>query len=263
MSEYLRGKSTIVTGASSGIGREIALAFAREGANVLAVARRQDRLKDLAQAKENKSNRGEIVPHVIDIREHGSEDSITQAAVSAFGGIDILVNNAAVGMNEPFTELSHGDIDRIIQTNLLAPAFLSQKVLPIMIQNESGHLVFVTSLAGKLGFPGLSAYSASKFGIEGLAESIRREVRPSNIAVTVLRPGVTDTEFFEHANMTDFQKQARSAGSMHPASKVAEELVAKIAKKPNEIVVGNDKWFLRIMPFVPEKLRFAVLGLFS
>jgi short-subunit dehydrogenase len=132
-----------------------------------------------------------------------------------------------------------------------------------MLKNKSGHIIFVTSLAGKMGFPGLSAYSASKFGVEGLAESIRREVSSNNVAVTVLRPGVTDTEFFENANMQEFQKQRKEAGTLHPASKVANELVSKIHKLPNEIVIGNDKWFLRIMPFVPEKLRFAVLGLFG
>lgn len=261
MSEYLSGKSAIVTGASSGIGKEIALAFANEGANVLAVARREDRLKELAGSVN--PNKGEIVPYVADLLERESVQSITEAALTAFGTIDILVNNAAVGMNEPFVDLSDEDIDRIIQTNLLAPAFLSQQVLPIMIKNKSGHIVFVTSLAGKMGFPGLSAYSASKFGVEGLAESIRREVRTDNVTVTVLRPGVTDTEFFENANMHDFQQQRKAAGTLYPASEVADELVSKMHKRPSEIVVGNDKWFLRIMPFVPEKLRFAVLGLFG
>lgn len=81
--------------------------------------------------------------------------------------------------------------------------------------------------------------------------------------MTVLRPGVTDTEFFENANMQDFQQERKAAGTLYPASEVADELVSKMHKRPNEIVVGSDKWFLRIMPFVPEKLRFAVLGLFG
>jgi short-subunit dehydrogenase len=261
MSEYLRGKSAIVTGASSGIGREIALAFSREGVNVLAVARRKNKLEEVATLAPK--NGGEIIPYAIDLQANESSEAITAAALALFGTINILVNNAAFGKNEPFVNLSKEDIDGIIQTNLLAPAFLSQKVLPIMIQNKFGHIVFVTSLAGKLGFPGLSAYSASKFGIEGLAEAIRGEVRSHNVAITVLRPGVTDTEFFETANMQEFADQSRDAGRLHSPTKVAEELVAKMQKRPNEIVVGSDKWFLRIMPFVPEKLRFAVLGLFG
>jgi len=261
MREYLRGKSAIVTGASSGIGREITLALSREGANVLAVARREDRLKEVSKLATN--NGGEIVPYSADLQIDESSDAIVSAALAAFGTIDILVNNAAFGKNEAFVDLNKEDIDGIIKTNLLAPVFLSQKVLPLMIQKQSGHIVFVTSLAGKLGFPGLSAYSASKFGIEGLAESIRREVSSQNVAITVLRPGITDTEFFQNANMQEFEKQSRDSGKLHSPTRVAEELVAKIENRPNEIVVGSDKWFLRIMPFVPERFRFAVLNLFG
>jgi short-subunit dehydrogenase len=261
MSEYLRGKSAVVTGASSGIGREIALGFAREGANVLAVARRQEKLKEVEKSADKMD--GSVVIYSCDIRENTSADLIIENSLLNFGSIDILVNNAAIGMNKQFSELSQKEIINVIQTNLLAPAFLSQKVLPIMIENQSGHLIFITSLAGKLGFPGLSTYSASKFGIEGLAETIRHEVHKDNIAVTVLRPGVTDTEFFENANMNEFHQQAKNSGKMHSAAKVANELIDQIEERPNEIVVGNDKWFLRIMPFVPERFRFAVLDLFT
>lgn len=261
MSEYLQGKSTIVTGASSGIGREIALAFSREGANVLAVARRQERLDELNKLSEK--NGGQIVPYVADLQDQDSYQSIVAQALATFGTIDILVNNAALGKNDEFVNLTQEDIEQIIRTNLLAPAFLSQEVLPLMIKKGSGHMIYVTSLAGKLGFPGLSAYSASKFGIEGLVESIRREVRTQGVAITVLRPGVTDTEFFDTANMQEFHAQAKKTGKLHPASKVAEDLVAQISNKPNEIIVGSDKWFLRVMPFIPEKLRVRALGLFG
>jgi short-subunit dehydrogenase len=261
MSEYLRGKSAVVTGASSGIGREIALAFSREGVNVLAVARREERLKEISDIATQ--HIGEIVSFPADLQQNESVEAITAAALSYFGTIDILVNNAAFGKNEAFVDLNESDLEGIIKTNLMAPARLSQKVLPIMIQKQSGHIVFVTSLAGKLGFPGLSAYSASKFGIEGLAESIRREVSRHNVVITVLRPGVTDTEFFENANMQEFEQQSRKAGKLHPPTNVAHELVVKMQSKPNEIVVGSDKWFLRIMPFVPEKYRLTVLGMFG
>jgi short-subunit dehydrogenase len=261
MNEYLKGKSTIVTGASSGIGREIALAFSKEGANVLAVARRTDRLEELA--KETAQFDGTVIPHVANLQDEGSSTAITDAALQHFGTIDILVNNAAYGKNDAFVRHAEDDLINIIQTNLLAPAFLSKKILPLMIENKSGHIVFVTSLAGKMGFPNMSAYSASKFGVEGLAESIRREVRSSNIAITILRPGVTDTEFFEKADMMDFQKEAKRSGKMYPASEVAKELLKSIEGRPNEIVVGSDKWFLRIMPIIPEKYRMKVLSLFG
>jgi short-subunit dehydrogenase len=259
MNEYLRGKSAIVTGASSGIGREIALAFSREGANVLAVARRQERLDELNELSER--NEGEIVSFVADLQDKDSYKAIVAQALSAFDTVDILVNNAAFGKNDELVNLTEDEIEGIIQTNLLAPAFLSKEVLPLMIKKGSGHIIYVTSLAGKLGFPGLSAYSASKFGVEGLAEAVRREVRPLGITVTVLRPGVTDTEFFDKANMQDFHAQAKKTGKLHQASKVAEDLVTQISSKPNEIVVGSDKWFLRIMPFIPEKLRMRALQL--
>jgi len=261
MNKYLYGKSAIVTGASSGIGREIAITLAQEGVNVLAVARRKDRLHNLETLSKNFV--GKIFPFSTDLRDRNSHLAIVSKAITLFGKIDLLINDAGVGNNAKFESIKVSTIDKIIQTNLMAPIFLTKEVLPLMLKRQSGHIVFVSSLAGKLGFPELSVYSASKFAIEGLAESIRREIGNRNVAVTLLRPGVTDTEFFEKANMKNYYINAKKENRLHSPSSVATELLNEIHKKPNAIVVGSDKWYLRLLPFIPEKYCFKVLDLFK
>ena len=140
---------------------------------------------------------------------------------------------------------------------------LTQKVLAEIIKNQRGQIVFVTSLAGKMGFPNLSTYSATKFGIEGFAEAVRSEVTNQGIDITVLRPGVTDTEFFEVAEMTDFADAMKQEGKIHSPKDIADFLLDKLPKKPNELTYGRDKWFIKLLPFLPHNMRLKILSLIS
>lgn len=207
--------------------------------------------------------KGKIIPFSTDLCNRDSFSAIVAKAIVSFGKIDLLINDAGVGSSAKFESIDDSTIDKIIQTNLMAPILLTKEVLPLMLKRCSGHIIFVSSLAGKLGFPELSVYSASKFAIEGLAESVRREIGDRNVAITVLRPGVTDTEFFEKANMENYYLNAKKENRLHSPSSVATELVKEIYKKPNAIIVGSDKWYLHLLPFIPEKYCFKVLGLFK
>jgi len=257
MGGYLLGKSAIVTGASSGIGKEIAIAFAKNGANVLAVARSKTKLDTLTN--DCQSFKGKVVGFQADLQDKIHLKQLVDKAVNSFGSVDILVNNAGIGYERPFSEQSPDQIDSVISTNLMAPMYLTKLILPVLLKNKTGVIMYVTSLAGKIGFPNLAPYSASKFGLEGFAETIREEVKDRGIKVVVVRPGVTDTDFFAKAGMNEFYSEVRKSNKIHPPSRVSDEILSKIESLPDEIVVGTDKFFLRLLPYVPYRQRFRLL----
>jgi short-subunit dehydrogenase len=258
MSTFLRQKNVIVTGASSGIGREIALAFSREGANVLAIGRDAQRLRELKDS--SKTLNGKVVPFLIDLQSPGSSEEIYERAISEFGSVQILLNNAGVGYEKEFAVQNIEEIENVLNTNLISPIKLTRSVLPHLIKNGNGTVVFVTSLAGKLGFPKLAPYSASKFGVEGFAEALRAELRDTQINICVVRPGITDTNFFNKAGMQQYYSKIKQENKLHSPKGVADAIINKIGMKPNEIVVGSDKIFLKILPFIPYRWRFMVLN---
>lgn len=261
MSEFYKGKTALVTGASSGIGREITRELVVRGAQVIAVARRVEKVRELQE--ELKNMPGACIPFQADLQNHQQLTELVEQSFAKSRKIDILVNNAAVGSSKSFVDLDKDEIQQIYDTNLVGTTVLTHQVLRRMVKERSGNVVFVTSLAGKLGFPNLSAYSATKFGLEGLADSLRYEVGPDGVHITVLRPGVTGTEFFEVAGMQKFESEMKAKGKMGTPQQVAQELLDKLPENPEEIVVGPDKWFLKIMPIIPRKYRFRVLSLFS
>jgi len=257
MNTFLKNKNIIVTGASSGIGREISLLFAKNGANILAVARDENKLNALI--KDNSKNVGKIVSFSIDLLRLGAAQQVISRAKSEFGRIDILINNAGIGYSEDFIKQEESKIDAVIKTNLSVPINLTKEVLFEFIDNKNGIIFFISSLAGKIGFPQLAPYSASKFGIEGFAETIREELRDKNIKIIVVRPGVTDTNFFNKAGMDEYHSYAKKKGNIHPASIVAQEIMKNIKNPPDVIIVGSDRIFLKILKFIPFKWRFKLL----
>ena len=262
MSEkYYEGKTAIVTGASSGIGRAVSLQLAENGAHVIAVARRANLLMELEEVSGQVS--GTIHALVADISDPNSSRDIKEMALGTTGRIDMLINNAATGLSAPTADISTDKMEGIIKTNLLGTMRLSQEILKVMIEFRKGHLIFITSLAGKMGFPNLSAYSASKFGLEGFAQSVRQEVASQGIEVTVARPGVTDTQFFEIAGMTDFAETMRQRGKIHSPEAFAEFLLTNLPRNPTDFTFGRDKWFLKLLPLLPHQMRLKVLSLIS
>lgn len=258
---FYKEKTAIVTGASSGIGREIAKGLSERGANVVATARRESRLIQLAE--ECEEYEGDIYPCTGDITREDDLQKIIETAKKISDRIDILINNAALGFNAPTMDIPLSKMREALDTNLLGTMRLTQKVLAEMIEKQRGQIVFVTSLAGKMGFPNLSTYSATKFGVEGFAEAVRLEIISQGIDITVLRPGVTDTEFFEVAEMTDFADAMKRAGKSHPPQDIADFLLDKLPKRPKELTYGRDKWFIKLLPFLPHAIRLKILSLIS
>lgn len=193
--EEFRGKVALVTGASSGIGEATALALAIAGAKVAIAARRADRLADLAASIEDAG--GQALQIVVDVTKPGDIARMIDAVVDEFGRLDILLNNAGVMLLSPVAEASFDDWRRMIELNLIALMEITRAALP-HLKASKGHIVNVSSVAGRVANPGASAYAASKFGVVGFSESLRREVYADKVRVTVIEPGMVATELGDH-----------------------------------------------------------------
>lgn len=186
----MSGRTVIVTGASSGIGEATARAFGSAGDRVVLAARRAERLHKLAIEIDDSL----VVPADLTRREDIAR--IVEATLARYGTIDVLVNNAGLGRYDWLGRLPEDEILAQIEVNLIAPIFLTRAVLPVMQAQGRGVIINVSSVAGKIATPTTTIYNASKFGIEGFSEALRREVRPQGIHVCVVVPGpVSGTEF--------------------------------------------------------------------
>ena len=193
-------KTAVITGASSGIGLELARLIAADGYNLIVTARRADRLQQLAE--ELKSLHDTTVSIIeMDIAKPFAGDSLWQAILSITPDVDILVNNAGFGEASSFADESTENIERMIHLNISTLTSLTRQILPGMIKRESGRILNVASLAGfQPGGPGMSVYYASKSYVLSFSRSIRRELSGTGVSVTTLCPGATQTEFEETAN---------------------------------------------------------------
>jgi NAD(P)-dependent dehydrogenase (short-subunit alcohol dehydrogenase family) len=188
----ISGASTIVTGAGRGIGRAIALALAREGAALTAFARTQAELDTLVA--EIRTAGGRAIAIAGDVGDRAACERAVAAASQAHGRVQILVNNAAVGIHKPFAETSDDDWRATFATNLDGVFYLTRAALPDLL-NGGGHVFMLSSLAGSNPIAGLSAYCASKAALDHLAACLMLEVRQQGVKVTVVAPGSVNTGF--------------------------------------------------------------------
>jgi len=199
--ESLKGKNALITGAGKGLGRAMAIALAHEGVNVGLMARTEADLQELAKEIENLNVRA-----VIAVADVSSIDSVNAAVAqikSKLGVIDILINNAGVGAFGSFMELEPAKWEEIIKINLFGAYYVTRAVLPEMIERKTGDIINVSSTAGQRGAAVTSAYSASKFGLIGLSESLMQEVRKHNIRVSTLTPSTIATSMAIDLKLTD------------------------------------------------------------
>ena len=199
--ESLKGKNALITGAGKGLGRAMAIALAHEGVNVGLMARTEADLQELAKEIEDLNVRA-----VIAVADVSSIDSVNAAVAqikSKLGVIDILINNAGVGAFGSFMELEPAKWEEIIKINLFGAYYVTRAVLPEMIERKTGDIINVSSTAGQRGAAVTSAYSASKFGLIGLSESLMQEVRKHNIRVSTLTPSTIATSMAIDLKLTD------------------------------------------------------------
>lgn len=190
----LKGAVAVVTGASAGIGEATAVAFARRGAKVLLAARRKERLDDLADRIERAG--GTALAVRCDVTQPDQLASLPSVVKEAFGPCDILVNNAGIPGGGAFVDLTHDEIDRIIDVNVLGVMHGTRAFLPGMVKRGHGHVVNIASIAGRFAGPGAAVYTASKHAVVAFSESLHYEVERSGVLVTAVNPGFVSTEGF-------------------------------------------------------------------
>ena len=233
MKRNINGSRAIVTGASSGIGRAVALELARGGANVVVVARREERLRELVEQITALGGRVETV--VGDVTDAETRQRAINAAQSKLGGLDILVNNAGVGAVGLFQDADPQRARRLMEVNFFALVEMTRLALPLLKQGVKPMVVNVASILGHRGVPYNSEYCASKFAVQGFSESIRAEFTKLGIDVLVVSPGTTETEFFDRV----IDRTAESNWPKHKAvtaAEVARQVVRAIRLGRHEII---------------------------
>ncbi|AND69142.1 hypothetical protein ATSB10_16880 [Dyella thiooxydans] len=196
MAKRLVGKVALVTGASSGIGEATAIALAEEGARVAVTARRRDRLEKLAETLAGLG--AEPLVLEADLLDEHEAQRVVRETEAHYGRLDVLVNNAGVMYLEPVAEADLGRWRRMLELNVLSLIASTQAALAGMTARGDGHIVNVSSTAGRIANPNAAAYSATKFGVVAFSEALRREVYRHGIRVTVIEPGVVETELRDH-----------------------------------------------------------------
>ncbi len=227
--QSLKGKVALVTGAGKGIGKAIALALAAEGVHVGLVARTQKDLEEVAAAITAFGVKAAVATAHIDKIEE--VNAAVQKITATLGNIDILINNAGTGTFAKFLDLEPADWENQVRVNLFGVYYTTRAVLPQMIERKTGDIVNISSTAGKTGAPVTSAYSASKFGVFGLSESLMQEVRKHNIRVTAMAPSTVVTELANSANLITGDPER----VMHPED-FAELIIAQLKLHPRIFV---------------------------
>ncbi|CAN5719226.1 3-ketoacyl-ACP reductase [soil metagenome] len=199
--ENLAGKKALVTGGSRGIGKAIALALSKEGVDVAITGRTETELQNAMS--ELKANGVKATYAVADVADRLAVEAAVEKIVSEIGPIDILVNNAGIGTFGGFLELTPEKWEQIIKVNLLGVYYVTRAVLPSMIERKTGDILNISSTAGTRGAAMTSAYSASKFGLLGLTESLMLEVRKHNIRVVAYTPSTIATDLAIENKLTD------------------------------------------------------------
>lgn len=265
------GKVVWITGASSGIGRSLALAFAAAGARLILSARRKKALEEVQRACGTAEVR--LVP--FDLADLDVVPARAAEALACFGGVDIMVHNAGLAVRDRVANTTREVHERILRTNYLGPALLTQALLPSMLERGGGQFVVISSLSGKYGGPLLAAYAASKHALHGFFESLRAEEHDRGIVVTFIVPGFIKTDITAHA----LTGSGGSFGRVLPIyryamgpDECARRILRAVARQRQEVLIGGTevwtvylkRWFPRTLAVVvrshPVRLRNKLLG---
>jgi 3-hydroxy acid dehydrogenase/malonic semialdehyde reductase len=207
MTDRLPGQVALVTGATSGFGAATARAFAREGAHVVLAGRRRDRLEALAAELE-----GRALPLVLDVRDRGAVEAAVAGLAPPFDAVDVLVNNAGLALGlEPAHRASLDEWDQMIETNCRGLVTVTRAVLPGMVERGRGHVVNLGSVAGTYPYPGGNVYGATKAFVHQFSLNLRADLIGTAVRVTVVEPGMAETEF----SLVRFQGDADKAAAVY------------------------------------------------
>ena len=238
MSNNIEGKVVVITGASSGLGKAAARHLADSGARVALAARRTDRLETLAD--EITQNGGSALPVTTDVTERKQVESLVDAAVDAFGRIDVMLNNAGIMPVSPLDRLNVDEWDRMIDVNLKGVLYGIAAALPYMREQASGHIINVASDAGHKVHPSEAVYAATKHAVRALSEGLRQEVKPYGLRTTIISPGAVESELPDTVPEEDVAEEMRALYDEHALSPDSfARAVAFAIEQPEEVDVNE------------------------
>lgn len=252
------GQVVWITGASSGIGRSLALAFAAAGARLILSARHRDALEEVRRA----CGDADVCLVPFDLSDLDAVPSRAAQGLACFGHVDIMVHNAGIAARDRVTETTREVHERLLRTNYLGPILLTRALLPSMLARGRGHFVVISSLSGKYGGPLLSAYAASKHALHGFFESLRAEEHGRGIVITFIVPGFIDTHITAHA----LTGSGGSFGRVLPVYRTAmrpdacaRKILRAVAHHRQETLVGGAEiWTVYLKRWFPRTLAVVV-----
>lgn len=246
----LKGKTVVVTGASSGIGRSTVLNFAEQQVKaIVLVSRNKERMSQVSTEIDDKC---ESILFSCDVSDKSEVLKLAKDVLSVYDHIDILVNNAGIGILGKVADQSIEEIEQVTKTNYFGMIYCTKAFLDTMLRKKSGHIINVASLAASFGIPGLAAYCGSKFAILGFSESLKHELRGTGVRVTVVSPIGVKTNFFEHQSFGNkFKNKERYYLDPHSVSKA---IIRASTSNRLEIVVPfymrGGIWLKNTIPFI-------------
>ena len=258
MTISLHNKIVLITGASSGFGEDAAHLFAEEGCRVVLAARRVDRLQALADSIQRQG--GEAIAVPVDVTNRADIQTMVDSTLALYGQIDILFNNAGFGRLDWFENLDpERDIETQIQVNLTGLIQVTRAVLPHMLSRGEGHIINMSSVAGRIAAPLYTIYSATKYGVRAFNDALRREVAPFGIHVSGIYPGPAETEFGLHTGSNSAKRSLNRLSSFRMSSAYVAERVVDLARRPRRslvipwwynLVIGVDTLFPALVDLI-------------
>lgn len=233
--QSLKGKKALITGGSRGIGRATALALAKQGVELGLIARSEASFDSIS--KELNELGATFVTATADVANETEVQQAVSKIEDQLGGIDILINNAGVGARGSFMELSTDEWKNVLDTNIMGIVYVTKATLPGMIKKNKGDIINISSMSGLKGTEGSSAYSASKFAVIGMSESLMQEVRRHNIRVSVLTPSLVDTEFTRGRD-----SEPRDPNKFMQAEDIAEHIIGLLQLEQRIFIKTSAQW---------------------
>ena len=229
-----KDKVVLITGASSGIGRETAIQFAKKGSNLILVARRKQKLEQL----DNDLKKYKISTLICecDVSDKLQVEKMSKLVLEKFCSVDILVNNAGFAIYGSIFDLTTEEIESQMATNYFGMIYCIKNFLPFMLEKKSGHIVNIASVAASFGLPGIASYCASKFAMLGFSEGLKHELKGTGVGITVVSPIMVRTNFFDHPSFQFMPKYSPTSLS----DKTVAKAILRAANSPRlEIIVPS------------------------